>query len=130
MNRVALDTNILTQIMSGNYKEIEQKLDNIDVYYIPWVVYSEMLSGIKSGNNSDKYLPKLEAFTREYDVETSSVSGWQTAAAYSTIYTYLKKQGTPVSPNDLWIAAECATLGLPLFTLDTDFKRVPQILLF
>ena len=41
---------------------------------------------------------------------------------------FLRRQGTPVSPNDLWIAASAAEHGLTVITLDGDFDRIPQVL--
>jgi predicted nucleic acid-binding protein len=34
---------------------------------------------------------------------------------------------TPIPPNDLWIAAECVSIGLPLVTRDRDFDHIPQL---
>jgi predicted nucleic acid-binding protein len=37
-------------------------------------------------------------------------------------------KGTPVSPNDLWIAASAAQHGLTVVTLNGDFDVIPQVL--
>lgn len=47
---------------------------------------------------------------------------------YAVIHDYLRAHGTPVSPNDLWIAASAAQHGLVVITLDGDFERIPQVL--
>ncbi len=51
-----------------------------------------------------------------------------TAERYALIHDYLRRQGTPVSPNDLWIAASVAQHGLRVLTLDGDFERIPQVI--
>ena len=52
----------------------------------------------------------------------------ETAHRYGAIHDYLRRMGTPVSPNDLWIAASAAQHGLRVVTLDGDFDRIPQVL--
>jgi hypothetical protein len=42
---------------------------------------------------------------------------------------HLRRKGTPIPTNELWIAASAAQHGLMLLTLDHHFKEVPQILL-
>ncbi len=44
------------------------------------------------------------------------------------IFTTLRAAGTPISTNDLWIAASAMQYGLRLLTLDAHFTKVPQIL--
>jgi len=49
-------------------------------------------------------------------------------AAYAEIRTHLERQGTPIGPNDLLIAAHAVTLGLPLATANIgEFSRVPNL---
>ena len=50
------------------------------------------------------------------------------AHRYAVIHDYLRRRGTPVAPNDLWIAASAAQHGLTLVTLDGDFNQIPQVL--
>jgi predicted nucleic acid-binding protein len=52
----------------------------------------------------------------------------QTAHRYAAIHDYLRRQGTPVSPNDIRIAASAAQHGLSVITLDGDFDRIPKVL--
>lgn len=55
-----------------------------------------------------------------------SIDG-ETADRYAAIHDYLRRHRTPVSPNDLWIAASAAQHGLVVVTLDGDFERIPQV---
>ncbi len=130
MKTVALDTNIVTALLRGDTDAIEKTLRQIDTFFIPWTVYGELLSGVKAGSNPSKYTTILEDFLNQTYVTKSNTLATDTVPFYAEIYATLKRRGTPVSPNDLWIAAECAQRGLPLFTLDTDFQSIPQILRF
>lgn len=130
MITVALDTNVVSLLLRGDTKTIAHVLDRIDVFYVPWAVYGELLAGVSAGANPDKFVQKLEEFLAQPFIERSAVVADETVPYYAGIYARLRKHGTPVSPNDLWIAAECAKLGLPLYTMDRDFRHIPQVLLF
>jgi tRNA(fMet)-specific endonuclease VapC len=39
----------------------------------------------------------------------------------------LKRAGTPIPTNDLWIAALCRQHDLPLLSRDRHFDRVPGL---
>lgn len=124
---VALDTNIVTKILRGDHQAIGKTLDSIDTYVIPWAVQAELTAGSMAGNDPARYLAALEVFFgKKYVVKSHSMSP-EVIRTYSEIYTHLRKNGRPVSANDLWIAAECAATNMPLFTLDTDFEAIPQI---
>jgi tRNA(fMet)-specific endonuclease VapC len=47
---------------------------------------------------------------------------------YAEIRTHLERQGTPIGPNDLLIAAHALTLGLTVVTANLrEFSRVPTL---
>jgi predicted nucleic acid-binding protein len=127
---VALDTNIVTALLRGETGAIASLLDAIDDYVLPVTVYAEVMAGLQSGANPGRYLPVFEAFLSEYNVQVLETRGMDVARSYARLYTYLRQHGTPISPNDLWLAAECVAANLPLFSLDTDFARVPHIRLY
>ena len=53
----------------------------------------------------------------------------ETAEFYAKIYWDLKKKGTPIPSNDIWVAASAMRHGLALFTYDDHFKSVDGLLL-
>jgi predicted nucleic acid-binding protein len=54
--------------------------------------------------------------------------GGQTAERYAAIFAFLRRQGTPIPTNDIWIAASAMEHGLSVLTRDPHFKKVPQVL--
>lgn len=48
----------------------------------------------------------------------------ETANYYAEMKTQAEQQGTPLSDNDLWIAATAMTLNAILVTSDLDFQRI------
>jgi predicted nucleic acid-binding protein len=61
--------------------------------------------------------------------ETVSVllPGRETAEHYARMFVQLKRAGTPVPDNDLWIAALALEHDLTLITRDRHFERIPQL---
>ena len=50
------------------------------------------------------------------------------AAHYADIRATLRSAGTPIGPNDLWIAAHARSLGLTLVSHNLrEFKRVLRL---
>ena len=52
----------------------------------------------------------------------------ETSERYATIRVALKKAGTPVASNDIWIAASAMQHGLPILTSDRDFQKISQVI--
>jgi len=127
MQKVAVDTNVVTKILNGTLGEIIAPHKMPAELYIPLAVYAESRAGSLAGNNPQKYLAELEALIARKSVHLNERITAATADIYAEIYAYLKKRGTPVSPNDLWIAAECVEQNFVLLTLDSDFDKMPQV---
>ena len=51
----------------------------------------------------------------------------QTTHHYGDIYAQLKRQGTPIPTNDIWIAALVVQHDLVLFARDAHFDSLPQL---
>ncbi|RLE93438.1 MAG: hypothetical protein DRN04_07060 [Thermoprotei archaeon] len=43
------------------------------------------------------------------------------------IFTKLKEKGTPVSENDIYIAATALAYDLELYTKDTDYQKIAEV---
>lgn len=52
------------------------------------------------------------------------MKGGRVTGHYAQIRSELKKAGTPISSNDLWIAAVARQHRLPLMSLDGHFDAV------
>ncbi len=121
---IAVDTNIISALLRGE----DCALPN-DEIYVPYIVRAELQAGIAAGSNPAKNQPLLDDFMSDNNVTASPGLTPDLLTFYVNIYCHLRTKGTPISPNDLWIAAECMQLAMPLLTRDKDFKNVPQIVL-
>ena len=50
----------------------------------------------------------------------------ESADYYAPMKSYAEQQGTPLSENDLWIAATAMALDAILVTADSDFQRIAE----
>jgi predicted nucleic acid-binding protein len=121
---IAVDTNIISTLLRGESCELPSS-----ELYVPFMVVAELRAGVAAGDNPPKNQSILDTFLLDENVTLSPGLTPEMIPCYTQIYSYLRKQGTPISPNDLWIAAECMQLSLPLLTRDKDFNHVPQIML-
>ena len=48
----------------------------------------------------------------------------EAADYYASMKKYAEQHGTPLSENDLWIAATAMTFDAILVTADSDFQRI------
>jgi predicted nucleic acid-binding protein len=53
--------------------------------------------------------------------------GRDTAEYYARLFVQLKRAGTPVPDDGLWIAALALEHDLVLITRDQHFERIPQL---
>ena len=49
------------------------------------------------------------------------------ADRYGSLIKILRKQGTPIPTNDVWIAAAALEKGTKLVTFDAHFNNIPGI---
>jgi predicted nucleic acid-binding protein len=54
-------------------------------------------------------------------------AGRETTEQYARLFIQLKRAGTPVPDNDLWIAAMAIEHDLALITRDRHFDKLPQL---
>lgn len=118
-----LDTNGLSAVAEGE-AALEPILRRAAQIAIPVIVLGEYRYGIWQSRDRvlyerwlAEYLPKF----RILDVDE------QTTISYSAIRIELKRAGTPIPSNDVWIAALCRQHSLPLISRDRHFDTVSGI---
>lgn len=125
MRRVLLDTSAYSLLMRG-CKEVAGFLDAAEEVYLPAVVIGELLAGFKKGNTEQRNREILDRFTEVSRVSLLPLDE-ETAERYAVILDFLRRQGTPIPTNDLWIAASAMQHGLALITADHHFLKLPQV---
>jgi tRNA(fMet)-specific endonuclease VapC len=124
--RVALDTNRLTDLFQGD-AELADRLGECDEVWIPLIVLAEMKAGFLGGSQQYRNETLLRTFLGKPTVGIL-LPARETAEQYARLFVQLKRAGTPIPDNDLWIAALVLEHDLQLITRDRHFERVPQLL--
>ncbi len=125
MSRILLDTSALSAFFRGHAGIVEatRAADRIAVSPI---VLGELGTGFRGGGRLERNRELLSKFLQSPRVRTLNLDA-ETAERYAQIYDSLRRAGTPIPTNDIWIAASAMQFGLLLVTTDGHFERVVQI---
>jgi tRNA(fMet)-specific endonuclease VapC len=124
--RVALDTNRLTDLFQGDAL-LAERLGACEEVWIPLVVLAEIKAGFYGGTQQHRNEILLQELLAKTTVGILLPSR-ETAEHYARLFVQLKRAGSPVPDNDLWIAALALEHDLLLITRDQHFERIPQLL--
>jgi tRNA(fMet)-specific endonuclease VapC len=125
--RVALDTNRLTDLFQGD-SELADRLGECDEVWLPLMVLAEIKAGFYGGSQQHRNEILLQSFLAKPTVGIM-LPARETAEHYARLFVQLKRAGTPIPDNDLWIAALALEHDLQLITRDNHFQSIPQLLL-
>lgn len=125
MKKVLLDTSGYSKLLKGD-KIVQAEIEEASIIYFSVIVVGELLAAFKNGMRETKNKQLLEKFTFKPEVCVISVTE-ETADIYAQTVHFLKKQGTPIPVNDVWIAAHAIETGAKLISFDTHFLMIPGI---
>lgn len=123
--RVALDTNRYTDLARGDQMTLEVVRRARQVF-LPFVVLGELRAGFLCGSRTAENERNLARFLAEERVATLGCDD-ETTHHYARLFLQLRRQGTPIPTNDLWIAALVSQHGLFLCARDSHFDHLPQL---
>lgn len=122
-NSILLDTNIIIALFNGE-KGIAEKLDKLKQVYVPAVVVGELFYGAFSSTSKSKNISRINSFLTDCQVLDVDQS---TAKLYGELKSILRKNGTPIPENDIWIAATAVQHDLKIATRDAHFKNLSKL---
>ncbi len=122
MKKVLIDTNIYSLAMKGE-STIVDTLRQIDVIGISTISIGELYTGFANGSRESDNKTELALFLDSPRVVVHTIDV-ETAEFYALILNNLKKAGTPIPTNDIWIASIAFQHGYKLFTKDKHFKAI------
>jgi tRNA(fMet)-specific endonuclease VapC len=122
MRPILLDTNAYTAFMLGS-REVVEVLAHAERLYLNSIVLGELLGGFAAGTREAKNRAELARFLESPRVHMLPVTA-QTADSYALVYASLRRKGTPIPTNDLWIAASALEHGAALLTRDVHFSAI------
>ncbi len=122
MKRAVIDTNIYTDLMNGS-RSVETQLEFFDRILLPVTVLGELLYGFAYGSKEAENRVQLDRFLSRDFVKLSCVSR-STSEYYALLMTSLRRNGTPLPTNDVWIAAAACAEKVPLVSRDRHFEKI------
>ena len=124
--RIAIDTNRYVDFAKGLPEAVE-RLRRADEILVPFVVVGELRAGFAGGARSEQNEANLVRFldSRRVDLVFADED---TTHHYARVFHQLRRQGTPIPTNDLWIAAQMLECGAELLSFDRDFAQVEGLL--
>ena len=127
MNRVLLDTSAYSALMRGDERVLQVLREAEEVCVTP-VILGELMAGFLAGGKRKANETLLKEFLDSPRARVLPLDEG-TSERYAVIVQSLRKAGTPIPTNDLWIAASAMQHGLKVLTTDAHFRKVQQIVL-
>lgn len=125
MSAYCLDTSAYSNFRRGNV-EVAALLDQAELVGVPTVALGELRTGFLLGGRHRRNETELAAFLDNPVVQVLPVDS-ETSRHYADIVAELRKAGTPLPTNDIWIAATAARNGTTVLTCDDHFKRIARV---
>ncbi|MFY9673727.1 MAG: type II toxin-antitoxin system VapC family toxin [Terriglobales bacterium] len=123
--KLALDTNRYTYLCRGDGDVIET-VEVAAQVWLPFVILGELRAGFAVGSQGPRNESVLRRFLLKPGVGVLYADE-QTTYHYASVYRQLRKQGTPIPTNDMWIAALVLQHSLSLCDRDAHFDALPQL---
>lgn len=120
-----IDTNRYTDFVRGDPAAV-QTVQGAAKIFIPFIVLAELRAGFAYGTRARQNEATLASVLQRPTVGVLFADS-DTTHHYAALYAQLRRQGTPVPTNDLWIAALGIQHDLVLFSRDPHFQHVPQL---
>ena len=123
--RVAIDTNRYVDLCKGDAETVEI-LETASEIIVPFVVLAELRAGFLLGRRQVENERSLNRLLLKDGIEVVYPDD-QTTHHYASVFRQLRKQGTPIPTNDMWLAALVLQHNLALHARDKHFDHLPQL---
>lgn len=123
--RLVLDTTAYSHLRAG-HPGVLDTVARADIVVLSVVVLAELEAGFRLGTRARENRESLEELLAEPFVEVQDVTR-VVARNYARIFERLRRGGTPIPINDVWIAAVTLSCDGTLLTFDGHFDVIPGL---
>ena len=124
--RILLDTNAYSAWKRG-HEGVATCIRRAERVVFSSIVAGELLFGFRVGARAHRNLRELDEILSRAVVSLLPVT-LTTAHRFAVIAATLRRRGTPLPTNDLWIAAQAMESGAELVSFDDHFSRIDGLL--
>ncbi len=121
--RYLLDTNVVIALFSGD-RAVEAKVANTENVALAPPMIGELYFGAQKSEKVTENLHRIDMFIEEHLLFSCDL---ETARWFGIIKNQLRRKGTPIPDNDIWIAAIAIQHELILVTRDAHFEAVESL---
>ena len=125
MSRYCLDTSAYSHFKRGE-ERIVSLLESAEWIGVPSIVLGELWMGFLAGGRVERNVAELREFLAS-PVVNELVADGDVARVYAEIAIALRRAGTPIPTNDIWIAATAANAGAIVLTHDVHFDQIQRV---
>lgn len=119
---ILLDTNAYTAWKLGHEATL-LRVQGAENIIFSAVVVGELLFGFRHGSRYEKNHSELQTFLSSPYVSIVPVT-MNSADRFGRVAAALRRKGSPIPTNDVWIAAHAMETGAELLTFDAHFESV------
>ena len=125
--RLLLDTNRLTDALRLD-RAVAQMVEEAEEVFVSFVSLAEIQAGFEGGDPRRRAQneARLLAFLTMPGV-VCLYADHETTLIYARLFAQLRRAGTPIPTNDLWIASLAIQHQLTVATRDIHFAKIPQV---
>ncbi|MGH7572150.1 MAG: PIN domain-containing protein [Gemmatimonadota bacterium] len=125
MSRYCLDTSAYSRFQRGDARVVKL-IDRAEWIGMPAIVLGELLVGFLLGSRREENEETLRVFLANPAVEELGVDR-EVSRHYAEIVVDLRRIGTLIPTNDIWIAATAAQAGAIVLSYDDHFEAVARV---
>jgi len=125
MSRYCLDTSAYSRFQRGDERVVDL-LDRAEWIGVPVITLGELRTGFLLGDRRDLNEAELGAFLANPVVDALEADE-EVSRHYAEIVVDLRRAGTPLPTNDIWIAATAARTGALVLTFDSHFEKIARV---
>ena len=118
-----LDTNIVIAMFAGE-AAIQERRQNADKVFLPSPVVGELCYGARKSSRPTENLARVNRLIQDFQVIPCNL---ETARWFGIIKDQLRRKGSLIPDNDIWIAAVAMQRELILATRDAHFDEVESL---
>jgi len=122
MSRVLIDTNAYSEMMAGDAR-VARYLSDSDAVLLSPIVVGELYDGFLNGSRYHENRQILQRFRAKPRTTWVPITD-DTARWFADTKRGLRKRGTSIPINDVWIAASCMEHGAGLISFDSHCERI------